>query len=95
MPSIIHIKVNEGRDLDSAIGSNNIGPIPFNSSSSLGPSQTIDSFVEVRLGLETFRTEIVKKTSNPKFNESFRITVVDDSILQNQPVIVNVFERVC
>ena len=74
MPSLIKIRVIEGRDL------------PGMDRTLHGEAFT-DSFVEVVLGKQhQERTQTIRKTLNPVWEEEFRFEVVDDSFLQNTPL---------
>lgn len=50
-----------------------------------------DSYVDIRLRQQQQRTQTIKKTLNPVWDEEFRFEVVDDSFLQNTPVEFKVF----
>ena len=76
MPSLVKIKVIEGREF------------PVNADAA------VDSFVDIRLGAEQHqRTETIRKTLDPYWDEEFRFEIVDDSVLQNYPVEFRVMEQ--
>lgn len=74
MPSLVKIRVVEGRDL------------PGMDRNLQGEAFT-DSYVDVILGKQhQHRTQTIRKTLNPVWEEEFRFEVVDDSFLQNTPL---------
>ena len=68
MPSLVKIRVIEGRDLPAVEG------------------DFLDCYVDIQLGSEQQRTETIRKTLDPYWDEEFRFEIVDDAILQNCPV---------
>ncbi|KAJ3290886.1 hypothetical protein HK104_006469 [Borealophlyctis nickersoniae] len=52
-----------------------------------------DAFVEVKFAdYEVYRTQIIRRTLNPVWNEDFRFEVSDDSDLQNEPLELKVMD---
>jgi hypothetical protein len=81
MPSLVKIRVVEGRDL------------PGMDRNLQGEAFT-DSYVEVILGKQhQHRTQTIRKTLNPVWEEEFRFEVVDDSFLQNTPLEFKVMDQ--
>lgn len=81
MPSLIRIKVVEGKDL------------PVMDRNIQGEAFT-DSFVEIWLGKQELqRTQTIRKTLNPIWDQEFRFEIVDDSLLQNTPVEFRVMDQ--
>jgi Ca2+-dependent lipid-binding protein len=77
MPSLVKIRVLEGRDLAPAAAADRSAQVD---------NSTRDYHVDIRLGTERQRTQTIRKTHDPYWNEEFRFEIVDDSILQNCPV---------
>jgi hypothetical protein len=75
MPSLVRIRVIEGRDLPAAEG------------------DFLDCYVDIQLGSEQQRTETIRKSLDPYWDEEFRFEIVDDAILQNCPVELKVFDH--
>ncbi|KAJ1510770.1 hypothetical protein HMI56_006183 [Coelomomyces lativittatus] len=77
MPSILKIRINCARDL----------PVMDRS------SELADAYAELRFGdLDPQRTEIAKKTLNPVWNQEFRFEISDDSMLQNEPLEIQILD---
>ncbi|KAI9145612.1 hypothetical protein BKA69DRAFT_1048633 [Paraphysoderma sedebokerense] len=73
MPCILKIKIIQARDL----------PVMDKA------SELTDAYVEVRFAdYEPQKTQINRKTLNPIWNEDFRFEVTDDSLLQNEPLML-------
>lgn len=56
-------------------------------------SELADAYVEVRFAdLEVQRTNVCRKTLNPVWREDFRFEVPDDTLLQDEPLELKVFD---
>ncbi len=78
MPSTIKIRVYGARDL----------PV-MDQSTGLA-----DPFVTIKFGdTKKQETFIAKKTLNPVWQQTFRIDVADDNVLQDEPVVFRVFDK--
>lgn len=77
MPSTIKVRVVKAQDL----------PV-MDSSSKLS-----DAFVQVKFCSHSFQTSVARKTLNPFWDESTRITVVDDTELQSEPMVFRVMDH--
>lgn len=53
----------------------------------------VDSYVDIKLRQQQQRTQTIRKTLNPVWDEEFRFEVVDDSVLQNTPVEFKVMDQ--
>lgn len=73
MPSLVKIKVERGRDLP---------PMDKN----VAAEALTDAFVELRLESQAKRTNTCRRTLNPVWNEDFQFEVLDDSVLQDEPL---------
>ena len=76
MPSLVKIRVGGAKNLP-------MGML------SLGLT---DAFVALDFASTTKRTKTCPKTQNPVWNEEFRFEIVDDSVLQDFPVELKVFD---
>lgn len=77
MPCTIKIRVVEARDL----------PVMDRS------SKLTDAYVDIEFASFEARTQICKKTLNPKWDEEFRFDVADDSVLQSHPIEFKVMDH--
>ncbi len=78
MPSTIKIRVYGARDLPVMDSKTNLA----------------DPFVTIKFGTcKKQETRIVRKTLNPVWQESFRIDVTDDNMLQDEPIIFRVMDK--
>jgi len=55
-------------------------------------SDTTDAFAEVKLGDTTFKTEVCRKTLNPKWNSEWFRFDVDDLELQDEPLQIRIMD---
>jgi hypothetical protein len=78
MPSILKIKILEGRDL----------PVMDRSSG------LTDAYVEIRFAdYPAQKTNVCRRTLNPAWNEEFRLEITDDADLQNAPLEIKVIDH--
>jgi len=70
MPNTLKIRVIEARDL----------PVMDQN------TKLTDAYVEIKFAGDKHRTKIVSGTLSPKWNQDFRINVVDDAELQDDPL---------
>ena len=78
MPCTLKIKIISARDL----------PVMDRQ------SKLTDAFVTIRLGhSHSYRTPIAYKTLHPTWNAAFRIDVVDDLSLQDEPLLLTVWDK--
>ncbi len=73
MPSLVKIKVERGRDLP---------PMDKN----VAAEGLTDAYVEIRLESQVKRTATCRRTLNPVWNQDFQFEVLDDSIMQDEPL---------
>ncbi|BFZ04098.1 hypothetical protein BsWGS_07137 [Bradybaena similaris] len=55
-------------------------------------SELTDAFVEVKFGVEIFKTEVCKKSLNPQWNSEWFKFEVDDEVLQDEPLDLRVLD---
>jgi Ca2+-dependent lipid-binding protein len=80
MPSLLKIRVERGVDL----------PIMDRNK---GSDASTDSYTEVKLDTYSYRTQTIRKSLNPVWNEEFRLEITDDSILQDIPLEFKVLDQ--
>uniref|UniRef100_A0AAG5CS02 C2 domain-containing protein n=1 Tax=Anopheles atroparvus TaxID=41427 RepID=A0AAG5CS02_ANOAO len=76
MPGKVKVKVLEGRNL----------PVMDRS------SDTTDAFVEIKLGNVTFKTDVCRKTLNPRWNSDWYTFEVEDAELQDEPLQIRLMD---
>ena len=84
MPSLIRIKINKAFNLPSQSS---------NDCNNSEDDETLNSSVLIEFGSYEKKTHTCINTCNPIWNESFRIEVVDDSILQDTPLELRVINE--
>ena len=77
MPSLIRIKVEGAEDLP-------LSPQSFG---------LTDSYVDIEFAGQEQRTQVCRKTQDPRWDEEFRFEVVDDSLLQDTPIELKVMDK--
>jgi Ca2+-dependent lipid-binding protein len=55
-------------------------------------TELTDAYVELRLGTQTQRTEVCKRTLSPEWGADFRLEVADDATLQDHPLELKVWD---
>jgi len=55
-------------------------------------NETTDAFVEIKLGTNTQKTDVKRKTLNPVFNSDWYRFEIDDSELQDEPLQIRVMD---
>lgn len=76
MPGKVKVKVLEGRNL----------PVMDRS------SDTTDAFVEIKLGTVTYKTDVCRKTLNPRWNSDWYTFEVEDAELQDEPLQIRLMD---
>lgn len=76
MPGKVKVKVIAGRNL----------PVMDRS------SETTDAFVEIKLGSQTQKTDVCRKSLNPQFNSEWFRFEMDDSELQDEPLQIRLMD---
>ncbi|KFB42167.1 AGAP001475-PA-like protein [Anopheles sinensis] len=76
MPGKVKVKVLEGRNL----------PVMDRS------SDTTDAFVEIKLGNVTYKTDVCRKTLNPRWNSDWYTFEVEDAELQDEPLQIRLMD---
>ena len=82
MPSIIKVRINSARNLPTSNA--------YVSVSLGGHADLISHDKDSMSSLSYQRKTVVKKSINPVWNEEFRFDVADDTLLQDEPLIVTV-----
>lgn len=55
-------------------------------------NDTTDAYVEVKLGSQTFKTDVKRKTLNPVFNSTWFRFEIDDEMIQDEPLLLRVMD---
>lgn len=76
MPGKVKVKIHAGRNL----------PVMDRS------SDTTDAYVEIKLANTTYKTDVCRKTLNPKWNTDWYRFEVDDSELQDEPLQIRLMD---
>ena len=76
MPTTIKIRVQKARNL----------PVMDRVSS------LTDAFVSLQLSGKTFETSICRRSLDPVWNEDFRFDILDDAVLQDEPLLLRVMD---